>query len=262
MRYPLLILLFVLLSGCIDFSPYEVETGERRLTELNLKKIASLSQGAFTPFKFAVISDSHAYYDDLQDAVAAINQRSDLSFVLHAGDVSESGLLQEYEWTEELLSRLSPPYLTVIGNHDALNNGKQNYAALYGPFDYSFTFNQVKFVALNSNNWEFSDEVPRLEWLQTQLEGYAVYQHQIVLTHINPFDSRFNASLSEQYQGVLRDNYVSLVATGHGHDYRYWEEILSTGKTIGFLINGAINRRSYTVVSVEADEVLLQRVEF
>lgn len=256
------LLLAFVLSGCIEFSPYEVETTERGRTAENIAALATDSSHAFTPFKFVLLSDSHADYENLRKAVARINRRDDISFVLHGGDLTDSGLLQEYEWTDELLSQLQIPYLTVIGNHDALNSGKQNYAAIYGEFDYSFVFNQVKFVALNSNSWEFDNDVPRLDWLAEQLGDFHLYRHQIVLTHILPQDDRFPPAIARDYQQILEENFVSLIGGGHSHNYHYTEEILSSGLPIGYLICGAIGKETYVVVSVEADGVSHQRVYF
>lgn len=257
-----LLLASLLSSSCIDFSPYSIENSEREGTARNIERISQSSSADFAPFSFAVISDSHAEYDALQDAVASINRRDDVSFVLHAGDLTDSGLLQEYDWCEDILQHLEVPYVTVIGNHDALNNGKQNYQAIFGPYDYSLVFNQVKFVALNSNSWEFDDQVPRLDWLAMELADYAVYQQQIVLTHIDPHDSRFGAEFSARYLATLKDHFVTLVISGHKHSYDYDEEFLPSGQPIGFLISAAVNRRSYLLVSVEASGLSHERISF
>lgn len=261
-RWPVLFLIAMLSSSCLDYSPYSIETDEREGTARNIEWLSENSSTTFSPFSFAVLSDSHADYDALLDAVASINQRSDVSFVLHAGDLTDNGLLQEYDWTEDILQRLHVPYLTVIGNHDALNNGKENYQAIYGPYDYSLVFNQVKFVALNSNNWEFDDQVPRVDWLSEAVADYAIYQHQIVLTHIEAHDGRFSGALSAQLLASLKENFVSLVISGHRHEYSYKEEWLTSGQPIGFLINGAVNRHSYAVVHVEAGSVSHERIGF
>lgn len=261
-RFAGIALLCLVLSGCLEFSPYAVETNKKHLTRENIEKIEAASQPAFAPFRFVVMSDSHAGYRELEDAVSTINELSDISFVLHAGDLSESGLLQEFRWTEELLAELNVPYLTAIGNHDALNNGTKNYKAIYGPLNYSFVFNNVKFVTLNSNSWEFDNKAPDLTWLDGQLADYALYQHQVVLSHILPQDERFSDSMEADYKGVLMDNFVSLIATGHGHNYSYDEELLTSGLPIGFLITGAVLKETLVVVSVEAGGITHTRVNY
>lgn len=259
------LLFTLLLSGCeeyFDYSPYTIETTPHHLTADNVARIERASLPHFQPFRFAVIADSHAYYDQQVALVSTLNRRNDLAFLLIAGDLTDYGLQQEYQWTVDILGGLRMPWLTTIGNHDALNNGKENYQAFFGPYDYSFRFNQVKFVALNSASWEFGDSVPRLDWLAGELSGYFLYQHQIVLTHVLPQNSRFTPEFSQLYQAVLRDNFVSLVAGGDGHTHAYQEEILSNGQTLGYLTTGTLKERHYVVVSVEADRVTISQQGF
>lgn len=263
----LLLILGLALSGCrdyFDYTPYGIEPHNHHLTDTNRARIESASLPGFAPFRFAVIADTHAYYDELKAFVQHINGRNDIAFILVAGDVTDYGLQQEYQWSVDLLAGLKQPYLTVIGNHDALNNGKANYRAFFGEYDYTFTFNQVKFVALNSASWEFDNTVPRLDWLRSELSSYYLYQHQMVLTHILPYsyDNRFTPEFSAAYQAAARDNFVSLMIGGHAHAYGYTEEILGNGQTLGYLITGTLKDRGYVVVSVEADRVTIERQVF
>lgn len=261
----LIILFSILLTGCqeyFDYSPYGIESSQYHLTAINTSRIESSSLPYFEPFKFAVAADTHAYYDEMKTFVQVINSRNDLEFLLIAGDLTDYGMQEEYQWMIEILGSLKLPYLTVIGNHDALNNGKENYQAYFGEFDYSFTFNQVKFVALNSNSWEFGDTVPRLDWLNKELSSYYLYQHQIVLTHILPYNTRFTPEFSQVYKTIITDNFVSLTAGGHDHLHFFWEETLTNGQTSTFLVTGTLKDRSYVVVTVNADRVSFERVVF
>lgn len=262
----LVVLLGLALSACdnpIQFSPLAIETNPRELTQRNLDLLAARSQVAFVPFKFAVISDSHSQLAELDSAISAINRHDDLAFLLHAGDMSDAGLLQEYEWSIEILERLRIPYLTTIGNHDAINNGKENYRALFGPYDYSFVFNQVKFVVLNDNDWEFDNQVPRFDWLETQLAEYFIYRHQLVLSHVPPDDTdRFTSTEITMFHDILKDNFTSLFINGHNHGFSYREEILSNGLPIGFLTTGAVEKDHYIIVTVEADRTTFERMSF
>lgn len=254
-----------LLGGCqeyFDFSPYATTPSEQGLTRQNLERLAARTQETFVPFKFAVLSDSHFHYESLQQAVDRINQRDDLAFVLHAGDLTDNGLLQEFEWSKEVLHQLRLPYLTAIGNHDALNNGKQVYSTLYGPFDYRFEFNRVHLVVLNSNSWEFADKAPDLEWLNSTLADHSRYQHQIVLSHIQPQDERFSATFSQRYRAALEQNFVSLLISGHSHTLSYREAIMSNGLPIGYLITGSIDHHSYAVVEVQFDRLIVSWSRF
>lgn len=254
-----------MLTGCsdyFDYTMYAIEEENHHLTANNIERLEAVSLPHFESFRFVVIADSHAYYDELKAFVHHINLREDIAFLLIAGDLTDYGLQQEYQWNVERLAGLKSPYLTVIGNHDALNNGKQNYQAFYGAFDYSFIFNQVKFVVLNSASWEFNNTVPNLDWLRDELSSYHLYQHQLVLTHILPQDQRFSAELSANYLAALKDHFVSLMMGGHNHAHSYAEEILSNGAPIGYLTTGTLKDRGYVVVTVEAGKVSYERQVF
>ena len=144
-----------LLAACslFEFSPYEVPArGENPAgeapsrTAAHVGRLEALAKRAGTPFRFAVLADSHSDYDDLADAVASLNADSTLDFVILAGDFTQYGLLKEYEWFRVIMDRLSIPYVTVIGNHDAQANGEAVYRSVFGPLDYAFTFGGVRFV--------------------------------------------------------------------------------------------------------------------
>lgn len=263
----LFVLLGLLLFGCreyFDYTPYGIEPHNHHLTATNIARIESASLPYFEPFRFAVISDTHGYYDELKAFVRTINQRTDIEFILISGDLTDYGLQQEFQWSVDLLDGLKQPYLTVIGNHDSLNNGKANYRAFFGEFDYTFTFNRVKFVALNSASWEFDNTVPRLDWLRAELSSYYLYQHQLVLTHVLPYphDNRFTPEFSAAYMAALKDNFVSLLIGGHDHTHSYREEILSNGQTFGYMATGTLKERGYVLVTVEAWRVTIERQGF
>ncbi len=259
------IVLCLLLIGCEEpfhYSPYGIETGSHRLTAINLARVEDASLPQFEPFRFALTADTHAYYDEMDQLVQLLNARDDIAFLLIAGDLTDYGLQQEYQWTVDLLDKLTIPYLTVIGNHDAINNGRENYRAFFGDFDYSFVFNQVKFIAFNTASWEFDNTVPRLDWLEAELDNNFLYQHQIVLTHLLPPHERFTPLQSAEYQRIVKQYFVSLIAAGHAHSFTYSEEILSNGQPIAYLTPGTLKKNSYVVVTVEADRIRFEREQF
>ncbi|MBI9038828.1 MAG: metallophosphoesterase [Bacteroidales bacterium] len=53
--------------------------------------------GENNTFTFALISDSHTFYNDLDDAVLAINENENVDIVIHGGDLTDGGMIKEYE---------------------------------------------------------------------------------------------------------------------------------------------------------------------
>ena len=148
-----------------DVHPYDVQIdGDRNLNVTNIQKIEAAVKSKDT-IRFAMISDSHQWLDDLKSEVNDINRRSDsLDFVIHCGDLTDFGATREFQLTRDHLQKLKIPFVALLGNHDCLGTGNQAYEKIFGNPDFSFIAGKVKFVCLNTNAIEFdySRPVPNL----------------------------------------------------------------------------------------------------
>ena len=152
------------LSGCgmIDYHPYDVRiSGETEVNAHNMERIEANCQGK-TTIRFVTMGDSQRWYDETKDFVKAINQRNDIDFVIHGGDMSDFGLTKEFLWQRDIMNGLHVPYVALIGNHDCLGTGAETYKAVFGPTNFSFIAGDVKFVCLNTNalEYDYSEPVP------------------------------------------------------------------------------------------------------
>lgn len=128
------------LSGCgmIDYHPYDVRiSGETEVNAHNMERIEANCQGK-TTIRFVTMGDSQRWYDETEDFVKAINQRNDIDFVIHGGDMSDFGLTKEFLWQRDIMNGLHVPYVALIGNHDCLGTGAETYKAVFGPTNFSF----------------------------------------------------------------------------------------------------------------------------
>lgn len=162
----------LLLGGCdmIEYHPYDLDIdGETDVNRRNIERIETATYGK-EEIRFAVISDTQRWYDETEDAVEALNQRDDLDFVLHTGDMSDFGLKLEFEKQRDILSGLKVPFVCLLGNHDCLATGLDVFRKIFGTEDFAFTAGNVRFLCLNTNALEFdySSAVPNIQFIREE----------------------------------------------------------------------------------------------
>lgn len=254
----------LLVSACqkFEYSPNEVKLKDKEqdLTHKNLDKIAALHLENKSTFRFVVISDTQRFYDELDDVVEALNQRTDVDFLLLTGDLTDFGTIKEYRWINERMQKLGVPFLTVIGNHDCVANGKKIYKAMYGPYDYTMNIGRNRFVFMNTNSLEFSDPVPDLNVFRSALQDTANFDQAFVLSHVPPFDVDFDKTMEEEFARISHDHKVKVSIHGHRHGYdepkKYYND------QVDYLIVGSVQKRGYEEVTVTGKQISLKRIEF
>ncbi|MFN2457055.1 MAG: metallophosphoesterase [Chitinophagaceae bacterium] len=261
-------LLFFLLVGVLSckglfqYSPNEIrlEDSEKNLNAKNIQKIQSLVNG--DSVKFILIGDSQRFYDEVEEFVSEVNQLQNIAFVVLAGDITDYGLNKEFQWINRSLSKLRIPYVAVIGNHDMLANGRFVYKEMFGPENFSFSYNKNKFICLNSNSLEvgYNGSLPDISWLTHQLSDLANYNHAFVISHIPPFDVAFDKKLEQSYVSLLAaSKKVKLSMHGHQHRYQLSEPY---GDGIKYLVIGSQNKRNYAIVTVWNDQYKIEEIYY
>jgi 3',5'-cyclic-AMP phosphodiesterase len=247
-------LFFSACSDWIEYSPYDVDIQGKNLNEENTGQIASdlLKEG--DTLKFAVISDSHKWYDELHDAVNSINNQNDIKFVVCLGDITNWGNTQEFKWYYDQVKRLKYPLITVIGNHDYLGNGQKIYARMFGETNYTFNVNSYKFIVFDDIVWEHNNQEPDFNWLDQQMKGEA---HNILLSHIPVWSNQLEGSYCQKYDSVLQNN--SLILALHGHDHINKDTVRNG---IHHELIGSMFLRKYAIVSLYVNSYNIKRINF
>lgn len=238
-------------SGCPQATPFGSEPERQDLTSKNLAALAALPEKS-GPFKIAALGDTHDDYDRFAKAVELINARGDIDLVLHAGDMSDRGLLKELEWTADILARLRMPFFAVIGNHDALSEGKEIYRKMFGPYNFTFTWSGTQFVLFNSNSLEFPGEAPDRDWLTTTLTERNGAERLIVLTHQPPYhpDDLPGGTAEEYYKYLLKTIDIDVFIHGHVEP---WSLSMPVGKTPVIALGTFQKVPCYTVITVSPE---------
>lgn len=247
-RALILLVTAVTFTSCehfFEFSVYEanVKTKQQNTTIKNLELLENISINS-QDFKFAFISDVHFFYNQLSDIVEDINKRDDILFVIFGGDIADQALLREYEIFHDIMSNLQKPYLTVIGNHDYNINGGIIYKKMFGDYNYSFEFNNNKFVLFDNIVWESEKELD-FDWLTSELKNNTNFNQVFVIAHIPPYGDQFDDELEQKYRSIMEENNVPLSIHGHTHTYNYEEGDVS------YLTAPAVKDKAYNIVSVK-----------
>lgn len=257
--------LTVMLASCdslFQYNPNE-ETlleSEKNLTAKNIEKISRIPLTDTT--RFILMGDTQRWYDECEDFVQSANQQKNISFVLHAGDISDFGLTQEFKWVHEIMLRLKYPYVTVIGNHDIVANGSATYRKMFGPLNYTFDYGRDRFIFINTNSREyaFDGSVPDIAWLKAQLANNPAGQNTIVVGHVPPFDADFDKNLEKPYTDALASD-PTVKFSLYGHQHRFHDgEMYDDG--VHYYLTTSMGARGYMVVTTWQGGYHVERITF
>ncbi len=217
----ILIILLTSCDGLFDTHPYDVDiSGERNINTTNIGRIEASCKEKDT-LRVVCISDTHIWLDDTEDMVNDINKRSDVDFVIHCGDLSDTGTQKEFEWTRRILGNLKKPYVALIGNHDFLGTGDEVYEKIWGDVDFSFIAAHIKFVCLNTNaiEYDYLAAVPNFDFMEGQFkEDSALFDRTIVCMHARPYCEQFNNNAAKAFEFYVK-LFPGIMFCVNGHDH-------------------------------------------
>lgn len=207
------------LAGCnYEVSPWETDPdcSQKVSIQYNIDRLKKFEQQhpGRTEYQVALVSDPQAYPKSFDRIIKHINTLDEVDFVLITGDLADSGLKTEFEWVCDIIEKSTKPVFSVIGNHDSLAFGPEIWLKVFGPFDYSFEYQDSKFIAYNDNQYEFA-YVPDRAWLSNEAAGADQRTYTFAFSHAPPWQKSFSQELS--------DFGVDLALHGHSHSYSYWQ---------------------------------------
>lgn len=251
----LITVISLMVSACrFDTSPWETDVSCDILNlETNLQWLADIEQQSpdNSTFKAAVIGDPQQFPGDMQRTIEKINQMNDVDFILLLGDLAETGVAQEFEWTCKAASGSDKPIFAVIGNHDGLAYGPVIWLDTIGPYDYAFTYKNTKFIAYNDNKYEF-ENVPDMPWLEQQAKvaENETRNHTIGMSHIEPWDNE--PTLTDQLSAFGFDHMLH----AHNHKFAYWQK---AGVELPHFITADTQDVKFGIITVTPEQISIQQ---
>ncbi|HCO67623.1 MAG TPA: phosphoesterase, partial [Dysgonomonas sp.] len=97
--------LFFLACDMIEYHPYDGRiSGSKNINRQNIQRIETACEGKKT-IRYAFLSDTQRHYDETEACVNHINQREDIDFVIHGGDISDFGMTKEFMWMRDIMNK-------------------------------------------------------------------------------------------------------------------------------------------------------------
>jgi len=256
----------LLLYACddlFDTHPYDIDfDGETGINATQVQIIESRFADKDT-LRVAFISDTHCWYSDAKDEVADLNSRTDIDFVIHCGDLTDTGTTKEYKWCRNILSSLRYPYVALIGNHDYLGTGDQAYQVLFGPVDFSFIASRIKFVCLNTNatEYDYMAAVPNFDFMEEVMTKDSTrFDRTIVVMHAPPYSDQFNNNVCKAFRRYL-DFFPGLLCCVYGHNH---DDTVGDIYGDGLLFYGidCAEHRNYRILTITPDNYEMEQIRY
>ncbi|MBR5656709.1 MAG: metallophosphoesterase [Prevotella sp.] len=261
----LLLGIAAVLSSCgdvFDIHPYDVDVeGE---TGINAKQIAKI-ENQFADketLRVAFISDTHLWLSDARDQIADVNSRN-VDFVVHCGDLTDTGTGKEYEWSRDILMKLNCPFVALIGNHDFLGTGDQTYEVMYGKMNFSFIAGRVKFLCINTNatEYDYLAAIPDFDYMEEEMvKDTAKFDRTIIVMHAPPYSDQFNNNVCKAFRRYL-DFFPGLMCCVYGHNHNDKVSDMYDDGLIFYGIDCAAHR-NYRIFTITTDGYEVEKIDY
>ena len=251
-------------AGCDDvfeYSPNQVFDDDSE-AGINARNLDSLYAAPMDDtITIAFVGDSQRFYDELEKFITKANSIPSIDFILLAGDITDFGLLEEFELIHTIISKLKKPYIGVIGNHDVLAKGEDTFERMYGPLNFSFIYDSVKFIVHNTNGREYkSGQVPDMNWLGSEFSSDEGVKYHVAVSHIPPFDGDFDQTLEHQYTELLRSK-KSLLVSLHGHIHQH-KDGYPYNDGVRYITSHSFDQRSFVLIKIVSGKIFTSTIDY
>ncbi len=223
-------------------------------------------------FRIAQISDTHIsphgnFVEDTFDwTVNDINKLDPKpDVIIHSGDLTNNGVLTEYELAVQKLDMFISKPLVAPGNHDEYSYGYSLFKEMVGPADRDLMIQNMAICIIDSPQPD-RDEGRLGRRRQTNLEErlsqmrrdtfkILVFHHHLVSVPFSGRDQHILEDAGDVLDMVLRHN-INMVLMGHRHVRRALQVhdtiLVNAGTTSSIRTRGRLGH-SYNIIDVFED---------
>ncbi|MFN8792214.1 MAG: metallophosphoesterase family protein [Bdellovibrionales bacterium] len=215
--------IFVICAGlvaCLEFksSVFDAETDMGSAWNRHFR-IPNYNLAGGDVVRFALITDSHQNYKDLDDTVNIVNE-SGAQFVIHLGDFTDSGTRDEYEIFFAFWRDLLIPSWVVPGNHDLATTRDKLFRRVFGADNQSIVTPFAKFIFWNSNALELVPTRADLNWLQQEVASASATEPVLIFQHQDPFNNLTFTPVDRAQMTTIMSAHPQIFVF-HGHLHRF-----------------------------------------
>jgi len=254
---------FLACREVFDVHPYDMHfNGASKINATQIVRLKELCEDKDT-LHIAFISDTHGWYAQTKDEIADINKHPEIDFVIHCGDLTDTGTTKEYESIRNELGMLEVPYIALIGNHDFLGTGDQSYVWMFGSKNFSFIVNRIKFVCLDTNAMEYDRvaAVPDFNYMEQEMVAdSSEFDRTIIVMHAAPYSDEFNNNVSKVFNYYTLQ-YRGLMFCVNGHDHIDVTRRIYEDGPIYYGIDCALHR-NYKIFTITPDGYEEERIDY
>jgi len=219
--YP--VVLILVFSGIINFHSI---FSFHEISNSNPTQLQKIDKN-HNEFSFAVFGDNKNSVKTFNNLISKLNKDNTL-FAIDVGDLAYDGEKEKLSFFVNQTRKLNKPLLTVVGNHEIIEEGRANYHVLFGKSYYSFSVGNSYFIILDDSNGENLD-AQQLDWLKNELKKAQDYKNRFIFMHIPLYDPRKgnykkgyslkDLNFITQLNKLFDDNNVTMLFVSHIHGY-------------------------------------------
>jgi len=217
--------------------------------------------------KILHISDTHVGHKDdfnKKNFVSIVKKtyNNKFDFMIHTGDLTQSGKKNEYLKAKKLISKIKIPFIVIPGNHDARSGGLYLFKKYIGPSNGVVEIGKAVVVYVNSAVADSNDGRVGMVKFNMMKKALDKYSHKLIKIivihhHILPIpragrERNILSNAGDIFDLIKRAD-VDIVLLGH----RHYPNVYGAGSTV-FVNAGTISSKktrygdvnSYNIINI------------